>query len=186
MHLLGVAYKKDVGDVRESPALDILELLHRRGATLSYSDPFVPSLKIDGLALKAIDPAKADADCAVICTNHSSFDYDRIVEKFPLIVDTRNALRGRNREGDLPLVGRWTVTIISVFQRAGCLRSHTCGAACGRRGTRAGRPARRASSTSPSQWGPAPRRWRCSSTHRPRPVPSRSSRPTPCRRPRPG
>ena len=48
IHLIGVAYKKDVGDVRESPALDILELLHRRGATLSYSDPFVPSLKIDG------------------------------------------------------------------------------------------------------------------------------------------
>ena len=47
IHLIGVAYKQDVGDVRESPALDILELLHRRGATLSYSDPFVPSLKID-------------------------------------------------------------------------------------------------------------------------------------------
>ena len=78
IHLLGVAYKKDVGDVRESPALDILELLHRRGATVSYSDPFVPSLKIDGVALTSIDPAKADADCAVICTNHSSFDYDQI------------------------------------------------------------------------------------------------------------
>ena len=47
IHVIGVAYKKDVGDVRESPALDILELLHRRGATLSYSDPFVPSLKIE-------------------------------------------------------------------------------------------------------------------------------------------
>ncbi len=99
IHLIGVAYKKDVGDVRESPALDILELLHRRGATLSYSDPFVPSLKIDGLSLTAIEPAKADADCAVICTNHSSFDYDPIVKQFPLIVDTRNALRGRKEKG---------------------------------------------------------------------------------------
>jgi UDP-N-acetyl-D-glucosamine dehydrogenase len=99
IHLLGVAYKKDVGDVRESPALDILELLHRRGATLTYSDPFVPSLKIDGLALNAMDPAKADADCAVICTNHSTFDYDAILKRFPLIVDTRNALRGRDSEG---------------------------------------------------------------------------------------
>ena len=99
IHLLGVAYKKDVGDVRESPALDILELLHRRGATLSYSDPFVPSLKIDDLTLKSVEPAKADVDCAVICTNHSSFDYDAIVKKFPLIVDTRNALRGRDGKG---------------------------------------------------------------------------------------
>jgi UDP-N-acetyl-D-glucosamine dehydrogenase len=95
-----VAYKKDVGDVRESPALDILELLNRRGATLSYSDPFVPSLKIDdALTLDAVEPAKADADCAVICTNHSAFDYEQIVKKFPLIVDTRNALRGREGKG---------------------------------------------------------------------------------------
>src|SRR5687767_4157318 len=99
IHILGMAYKKDVGDVRESPALDILELLHRRGATMSYSDPFVPSLKIDGLSLTSVEPAKADADCAVICTNHSSFDYDAIRRNFPLIVDTRNALRGREGKG---------------------------------------------------------------------------------------
>jgi len=99
IHLIGVAYKKDVGDVRESPALDILELLRRRGATLSYSDPFVPSLEIDALTLNAVEPAKADADCAVICTNHSAFDYEQIVKKFPLIVDTRNALRGREGTG---------------------------------------------------------------------------------------
>jgi UDP-N-acetyl-D-glucosamine dehydrogenase len=93
--VLGVAYKKDVGDVRESPALDIIELLHRRGACLSYSDPFVPSLKLDGLALESLDAAKAAADCAVICTNHSAFDYEAIFRNYPLIVDTRNALRGR-------------------------------------------------------------------------------------------
>ncbi len=99
IHLLGVAYKKDVGDVRESPALDVLELLHRRGAKLSYSDPFVPSLRIADMTLTSVDPSKADADCAVICTNHSSFDYDQIVKRFPLIVDTRNALRGRDGQG---------------------------------------------------------------------------------------
>jgi UDP-N-acetyl-D-glucosamine dehydrogenase len=98
IHLLGVAYKKDVGDVRESPALDILTLLHRRGANLSYSDPFVPSLTLDGRVLTSVDAGNADADCAVICTNHSSFDYDAVIQNYPLIVDTRNALRGRSSE----------------------------------------------------------------------------------------
>ena len=78
-----MAYKKDIDDVRESPALDIIHLLDRRGARLTYSDPFVPSLKIDGMAVKAIEPEKADADCAVICTNHSSFDYDPDRRKIP-------------------------------------------------------------------------------------------------------
>jgi UDP-N-acetyl-D-glucosamine dehydrogenase len=96
VHMLGVAYKKDVGDVRESPALDVIELLHRRGARLSYSDPFVPVLKIGDLTFDSVEVGKADADCAVICTNHSAFDYDAIVRKYPLIVDTRNALRGRS------------------------------------------------------------------------------------------
>ena len=96
IHILGVAYKKDVGDVRESPALDILELLHRRGATLSYNDPFVPSLKIADMCLNSTDPDNGSVDCAVICTNHSTFDYGALVKKFPLIVDTRNALRGRS------------------------------------------------------------------------------------------
>ncbi len=98
VHVLGVAYKKDVGDVRESPALDVIELLHRRGAQLSYSDPFVPSLKMDGLSLESVAPDHANADCAVICTNHTAFDYDPIVKKYPLIVDTRNALRGRTEQ----------------------------------------------------------------------------------------
>jgi UDP-N-acetyl-D-glucosamine dehydrogenase len=99
IHLLGVAYKKDVGDVRESPALDILELLHRRGAVLSYTDPFVPSLKVGDMTIESTDFERAAVDCAVICTNHSSFDYEAIIKKFPLIVDTRNALKGRNGAG---------------------------------------------------------------------------------------
>ncbi len=96
IHLLGVAYKKDVSDMRESPALDILELLHRRGAILSYSDPYVPKLQHGDLDLISVPEAQAadNVDCAVICTNHGVFDYKAIVKRYPLIVDTRNALKG--------------------------------------------------------------------------------------------
>jgi UDP-N-acetyl-D-glucosamine dehydrogenase len=99
VHLLGVAYKRDIDDVRESPALDIIHLLAKRGAVVSYSDPFVSRLRGEGLLpsdLEAIDPAKgsAEADCAVIVTDHKKFDYPKIVECARLIVDTRNALKG--------------------------------------------------------------------------------------------
>jgi UDP-N-acetyl-D-glucosamine dehydrogenase len=96
VHLFGVAYKKDVSDMRESPALDVLELLHRRGAVLSYTDPYVPALKHGDINLCSVSEERAGdhVDCAVICTNHSVFDYRRIVDRFPLIIDTRNALKG--------------------------------------------------------------------------------------------
>ncbi|MBF8300478.1 MAG: UDP-glucose 6-dehydrogenase [Acidobacteria bacterium] len=96
IHLFGVAYKKDVSDMRESPALDILELLHRRGAALSYTDPFVPTLQHGDIHLCSVPEAQAGQgiDCAVICTNHRLFDYRGIVERCPLVVDTRNALKG--------------------------------------------------------------------------------------------
>ena len=96
IHLFGVAYKKDVSDMRESPALDVIELLHRRGATVSYSDPFVPMLQHGDIDLMALSGGEVsqDADCAVICTNHRTFDYPAIVAGYPLIVDTRNALKG--------------------------------------------------------------------------------------------
>jgi len=95
IHLLGVAYKKDVSDMRESPALDILELLHRRGAILSYTDPYVPKLQHGDFDLTSVPETQAaDVDCAVICTNHGVFDYKAIVKRYPLIVDTRNALKG--------------------------------------------------------------------------------------------
>jgi UDP-N-acetyl-D-glucosamine dehydrogenase len=96
--LVGVAYKKDVNDMRESPALDILELLSRRGARVSYCDPWVPELKHGGAVMRSLDLAAAiddHPDCAVITTDHSSFDYDALIESGTLIVDTRNALRGR-------------------------------------------------------------------------------------------
>jgi UDP-N-acetyl-D-glucosamine dehydrogenase len=98
IHLVGVAYKRDVNDMRESPALDVLELLAKRGAELSYSDPFVPELRHDGRMLASIDLAAAVAkkpDCAVICTDHTGFDYDALVDSGTLVVDTRNALKAR-------------------------------------------------------------------------------------------
>ncbi|MCA1586049.1 MAG: nucleotide sugar dehydrogenase [Acidobacteria bacterium] len=96
VHVLGVAYKRDVDDLRESPALDIVELVHRRGGVVTYTDPHVPELHHDGRSLTSIpleQALKAGADCAVIVTDHSSFDWPRIVDGFPLIVDTRNALK---------------------------------------------------------------------------------------------
>jgi UDP-N-acetyl-D-glucosamine dehydrogenase len=102
VHILGVAYKRDIDDVRESPALDIIHLLGRRHARVTYSDPHVPLLRADGVVpeMASIDASTgaAEADCVVIVTDHTSFDYACIVERAKLIVDTRNALRGRNSE----------------------------------------------------------------------------------------
>ena len=98
VHIFGVAYKKDVSDMRESPALDVLELLHRRGAILSYTDPHVPALNLEhgGISMTSVPESAAGTgmDCAVICTNHTAFDYGTIPGRFPLVVDTRNALKG--------------------------------------------------------------------------------------------
>jgi UDP-N-acetyl-D-glucosamine dehydrogenase len=99
VHLFGMAYKPNVGDVRESPALDILELLSRQGAIVTYSDPYVASLKhgTDTLVSMTEEAAlAAAADCYVICTNHDVFDYDLIVTRAGLIVDTRNALKSHS------------------------------------------------------------------------------------------
>jgi UDP-N-acetyl-D-glucosamine dehydrogenase len=96
IHILGVAYKRDIDDVRESPALDIMHLLEKRGAMVSYSDPYVPSVKLDGHKLAAEDFVSSvnRADCVVIVTDHKAFDYQVLVDHAKLIVDTRNALRG--------------------------------------------------------------------------------------------
>ena len=95
IHIMGVAYKKDIDDLRESPALDVMLLLARRGAVVSYSDPHVPRVAIEGLDLRsAPEEVAAEADCVVIVTDHSCFDYAGLVERSPLIVDTRNALKG--------------------------------------------------------------------------------------------
>jgi UDP-N-acetyl-D-glucosamine dehydrogenase len=99
VHIMGVAYKRNIDDVRESPALDLLLLLRQRGAEVSYSDPYVPVLQLDGLDLKAKpQDAAAVADCVVIVTDHAAFDYQLLVRHAPLIVDTRNALKGFHSE----------------------------------------------------------------------------------------
>jgi UDP-N-acetyl-D-glucosamine dehydrogenase len=96
VHVFGIAYKKDVSDMRESPALDIIDLLRRRGAIISYTDPHVPELSEGELDLESVAETAVGegVDCAVICTDHRAFDYQRLARTFPVIVDTRNALRG--------------------------------------------------------------------------------------------
>lgn len=94
---LGVAYKRGVGDIRESPALEILAKLREHGAEVSYADPYVPAVVVDGIELKAVGLTEhhlAAADCVLILTDHPEFDYRRIVETAQLIVDTRNATLG--------------------------------------------------------------------------------------------
>jgi UDP-N-acetyl-D-glucosamine dehydrogenase len=95
VHILGVAYKRDIDDVRESPALDIILLLERRGARVTYSDPFVPTIRLDGYKLSSrdADAMAAEADCVVVVTDHTGFDYAVIAQNARLIVDTRNALK---------------------------------------------------------------------------------------------
>src|SRR5579885_22845 len=100
VHLLGVAYKRDIDDVRESPALDIILLLQRRGARVTFSDPHVKKIQSNGAGLEAQDmlSSVSAADCVVIVTDHSGVDYSAIVERSKLIVDTRNALKGYRSE----------------------------------------------------------------------------------------
>lgn len=94
--VLGVAYKPNVSDVRESPAIDVIVLLQEKGAEVSYHDPLVPSLRHEGLPMDSVpltDEALQEADCVVVVTHHSSFDWQHIADQAALIMDTRNALR---------------------------------------------------------------------------------------------
>ena len=99
--LLGVAYKENVGDVRESPALDIIEILYRQGAEVIYNDPYVPQIKIgerkwESLSLN--ENLLSQADCIVITTAHNDYDHKWIVENAKLIIDTRNATKNLNNK----------------------------------------------------------------------------------------
>jgi UDP-N-acetyl-D-glucosamine dehydrogenase len=95
--VLGVAYKKDIDDVRESPALDIIHLLQKKGADIAYCDPHVPVFRDGGLKVKGV-PFTADtlknADCVVIVTDHKAFDYALVAKHSKVVVDTRNAMKG--------------------------------------------------------------------------------------------
>jgi UDP-N-acetyl-D-glucosamine dehydrogenase len=95
IHLVGVAYKADVGDLRESPALKLIELLREEGADITYHDPHVPDLPEHGLSSASLDGAVDAADCVAIVTAHSGIDYDALAERARLVVDFRNAT-GRN------------------------------------------------------------------------------------------
>jgi UDP-N-acetyl-D-glucosamine dehydrogenase len=94
--VLGVAYKRDIDDMRESPALDVIELLRRRGADVSYHDPHVPSIRIEeGHRLESVPFAELERyDCVVIVTDHTAVDYARLVKEAKIVFDTRNATRG--------------------------------------------------------------------------------------------
>jgi UDP-N-acetyl-D-glucosamine dehydrogenase len=109
IHVYGVAYKRDVSDMRESPALDIIELLIRRGGVISYSDPYVPTLKHAGHEFQSIGEKEAlnsHPDCIVICTDHSTFDWKALVSSEVPVVDTRNALRAFSSPSIVRLSGR--------------------------------------------------------------------------------
>src|SRR5438874_2285054 len=94
--VLGVSYKPDLGDMRESPALKVIELLRAAGADVSYHDPHVPDLDELGLSSVALDPAAYD--CVAIVTDHSGIDYADVVEKAGVVVDFRNATKGIRSE----------------------------------------------------------------------------------------
>jgi UDP-N-acetyl-D-glucosamine dehydrogenase len=103
--VLGVAYKKDIDDMRESPALDVIRLLEERGASVAYHDPHIPSFREDGHERASVpfsDDELSRADAVVIVTDHSTIDYQRVVDLAALIVDTRNATAGLTRSGHLP------------------------------------------------------------------------------------
>ncbi len=94
--ILGVSYKRDIDDLRESPALDVLQLLQRRGAKVMYHDPYIPEVEFDERSLMSIDLDEGlrQADCTVIITNHSNLDYEKVVAASKVVIDTRNATKG--------------------------------------------------------------------------------------------
>lgn len=106
--VLGVAYKRDVDDVRESPALDVMRLLEEKGAHVRYHDPFVHEIHEDGVVRMSVpltEEELRESDCVVITTDHSTVDYGLVVEHAPLVVDTRDATRDHARENVVGLSG---------------------------------------------------------------------------------
>ena len=99
--ILGIAYKPDIDDLRESPALDVIHLLQEKGADVVYHDPFIPHLDHENLVMDSVKDLMAEvskADCVAIITNHSSYDYPQILEAAQLLVDTRNALGAAGKD----------------------------------------------------------------------------------------
>ncbi len=98
--VLGVAYKPNISDTRESPALKLISLLRNAGANVSYHDPHVPALTENGLALASVALEPGAYDCVVVVTDHAAVDYDRLVEEAVLVVDLRNATGSNGRHSD--------------------------------------------------------------------------------------
>jgi UDP-N-acetyl-D-glucosamine dehydrogenase len=98
--LLGVAYKKNIDDIRESPALDVIKLLLRRGAQVSYHDPHVATLNADGISLSSVPLTAATlraADCVMIITDHAAVDYPLVQRHARATVDTRHVLKRESK-----------------------------------------------------------------------------------------
>jgi UDP-N-acetyl-D-glucosamine dehydrogenase len=98
--VLGVSYKPDIDDTRESPAVKLISLLENAGADVSYHDPHVPSFTQNGLAMSSVELDPPSYDCVVVVTDHSSIDYDRLVDDSALVVDLRNATGSNGRESE--------------------------------------------------------------------------------------
>jgi UDP-N-acetyl-D-glucosamine dehydrogenase len=109
--LLGVAYKKNTSDVRESPSIRLVELLHEEGAAVSYHDPHVKTLTVDGTTLRSA-PLTPDylstQDCLVVVTDHDAIDWTLILQYAPIVVDTRNVLGRLGKTVPAPSGGRLT------------------------------------------------------------------------------
>lgn len=121
--VLGVAYKKDVEDIRESPALKIIQLLREKGAEVSYNDPYVAKIKVAEdtlISVKLSEKQLSLADCVLIAVDHSCYDYKRIVAGSGLVFDTRGATKGL-KGNNVVRLGEWIVTSLL----ASGLTSHT-------------------------------------------------------------
>ncbi|MFH1753245.1 MAG: nucleotide sugar dehydrogenase [Candidatus Omnitrophota bacterium] len=97
IHILGISYKKDVSDTRESPALEVIKILSANGANVTFSDPYTGYCEIKGRRVKSVEPTPAvlrKKDCVVIITDHSVYDYEKIARNSKLLFDTRNATKG--------------------------------------------------------------------------------------------
>jgi UDP-N-acetyl-D-glucosamine dehydrogenase len=99
--ILGVAYKPDIDDLRESPALDVIHLLREKGAEVVYHDPYIAHFDHENMQMESVKDLMgevAKADCVVIITNHSDYDYSAILDKAQMVVDTRNALGKQGKD----------------------------------------------------------------------------------------